>query len=160
MTSSLALSSKVHIVQSSVLCLHFSFLLSFPNSLIYIPGSSYHLYVSECYIFIAIPVVCIQTPSGCFHMNDPQESQTQYNLLLQLLFHLHNPSIIPDKLGHHFSKPTSPAHCHLLCTQDIQTPSYHSVFRPGPSKQKSRMQKNSHYSQTAWFKFQFHPTTY
>lgn len=73
-----------------------------------------HLYVCESYIFIAVPLVCIQTLSRCFHLNDPQESQIQYDLLLLLPFHLYNQSINHTKeagslpQASHFSCPLLP----------------------------------------------------
>lgn len=41
--------------------------------------------------------MCIQTPSGCFHLSDPQKSQTQYYLPFLLFPHLHNPLVTPDR---------------------------------------------------------------
>lgn len=134
----------------SVLCLLFSFLMPFLDGLIYIPGFSYHLHVSEGCLFIVVPVVCMHFPDASTWMI---HGKLRFSITCSSCFFfvsIINPSIRPEKLDHCLSKPTSPAHSYFLCTQAFQTPSDYSGFRPGPSKQKSRMQKNSHYSQTTW----------
>lgn len=149
LASSLVLFSKVHIVQSSVLCLLFSFLMSFPNSLIYTSGSSYHLYVSESYIFLQSQLCVFK------HLLDASTWMTRRNLRFNTTcssccFFI---SIIHQ--SYQTSWITISARPLLLptLTSSALKPFkllHTTLFRPGPSKQESRMHKNSHYSQTAW----------
>lgn len=146
----------------SVLCLLFSFLMPFLDGLIYIPGFSYHLHVSEGCLFIAVPVVCIQTLSRCFHLNDPWETQIQYHLLLLLFFHLHNQPInqtqevgsLPQQA--HFSCPLLLASSALKRFKLLQTT---LVLDQDLPSRKAECIRTVITVRPPGFIFQFHPTT-
>lgn len=121
---------------------------------------------SHLHFWLQLPLICKwelnlyckpncvypKTPPGCFHLNDPQKSQTQYNLPLLSFPHLHTALVTP---GRNWS-PISAAPWFL----PIPTSSTLKPFKPLYTSlgldlkifqvEKQNEERYSHYSQSTW----------